>query len=98
MHTSCAFSLHTDTLSNKGKAKARPEADNDDAGSVDSMEMDVDEPGSNFASDTGYSSLRKKTVPGKGKKMAPATVPKVSGSGRRKDAVSSGLPCASTYD
>jgi len=85
-------------LSNKGKAKARPEADNDDAESVDSMAMDVDEQGSDFASDTGHPSLRKKIVTGKGKKAAPATVPKkASGSGRRKGTVSRALPSASTY-
>lgn len=85
-------------LSNKGKTKARSEADNDDAESVDSMAMDVDEQGSDFGSDTGHPSLGKKAATGKGKKAAPATVPKkASGSRKRKGAVSRALLSASTY-
>ena len=85
-------------LLNKGKAKARSGADNDDAESVDSMAMDVDEQGSDFGSDTGHPSLGKKAATGKGKRAAPATAPKkASGSGRRKGAVSRALPSASTH-
>jgi len=75
----------------KGKAKARAEADDDDAGSVDSMAMEVDEPGSDFGSDTGHPSPGKKVATGRGKGAAPSTVPrkKGTGSGRRKNAAGS---------
>ncbi len=56
-------------LSNK--AKGRAEVDDDDAGSVDSMAMELDEPGSDFGSDTGLS--RKKVGTSRGKKAAPPT-------------------------
>jgi len=77
-------------LSNKGKAKARPGADDDDAESVDSMAMEVDEPGSDFGSDAGHAPSGKKGATSRGKKAAPRTVAKkkASGSGRRKDTVS----------
>lgn len=98
MYTSYPFSLHTDLLLNKGKAKARSETNNDDAESVDSMAMDVDVQGSDFGSDTGHPSLGKKVATGKGKRAAPAAAPrKASGSGRRKGAVSRALSSASTY-
>jgi hypothetical protein len=75
-------------FSNKGKAKGKAEAD-DDAGSVDSMAMEVDVPGSDFGSDAGHPSPGKKPATGRGKRAAPSVVPKkASGSGRRKGAVS----------
>jgi len=75
-------------FSNKGKAKARAKAD-DDAGSVDSMAMEVDEPGSDFGSDAGHPSSGKKTATSRGKRAAPSMVPKKApGSGRRKGVVS----------
>ncbi|KAH9962132.1 Metallo-dependent phosphatase-like protein [Russula dissimulans] len=75
----------------KGKAKARAEADDDDAESVDSMAMEVDEPGSDFGSDVGHAPSGKKGTTGRGKKAAPqtATRKKVSGSGRRKNTADS---------
>jgi hypothetical protein len=78
--------------SNKGRAKAR----DDDAGSVDSMAMEVDGPGSDFGSDAGHPSPGKKTATSRGKRAAPSMVPKkASGSGRRKGAVS--RPSLSPY-
>jgi hypothetical protein len=54
------------------------------------MAMEVDEPGSDFGSDTGHPSSGKKVATGRGKGAAPSTVPrkKATGSGRRKNAVS----------
>ncbi len=54
------------------------------------MAMEVDEPGSDFGSDTGHPSSGKKVATGRGKGAAPSTVPrkKATGSGRRKNVVS----------
>jgi len=74
----------------KRGGKARAEADDDGAGSVDSMAMEVDEPGSDFGS-----SVRpqpgKKSATTAGKKAAAPTASrrKASGSGKRKNAVES---------
>jgi len=75
----------------KGKAKARAEVDDDDAESVDSMAMEVDEPGSDFGSDAGHAPSGKKGTTSRGKKAAPqtATRKKASGSGRRKNTADS---------
>jgi double-strand break repair protein MRE11 len=77
-------------LIDKGKAKGRAEADDDDAGSVDSMAMEIDEPGSDFGSDTGRPSSGKKSGTGRGKRAAPSTVTrkKASSSSGRKGIVS----------
>jgi len=70
----------------KGRAKARGEVDDDDAGSVDSMEMEIDEPGSDFGSDSGHPPPGKKSATSRGKRPAlPGGTRKASGSGRRKD-------------
>ncbi|KAH9171107.1 Metallo-dependent phosphatase-like protein [Lactarius sanguifluus] len=64
----------------KGGAKARTGADEDDAESVDSMAMEVDEPDSDFDSDS-------KGATTKGKKAAGPTVAKKKAStSRKKDA------------
>lgn len=74
----------------KGGAKARAGADEDDAESVDSMAMEVDEPGSDFGSDSAHPRLAKKGGTSKGKKAAEPTVAKKKASvSRRKVAVSS---------
>lgn len=71
-------------LSNKGKTKGRAGADDDDAESVDSMAMDIDEPGSDFGSDMGPPS-GKKAGTSRGKRAATSTVTgkKASSSGRK---------------
>lgn len=71
-------------LSTKGKAKSRAGVD-DDAGSVDSMAMEVDEPDSEFGSDTGRPPSGKKGGTSRGKKAAPSTTTrkKASSSGRK---------------
>ncbi|KAI0293920.1 DNA repair exonuclease [Russula brevipes] len=77
----------------KGRAKARGEVDDDDAGSVDSMEMEIDEPGSDFGSDSGHPPPGKKSATSRGKRPAlPGGTRKASGSGRRKDTVSKPSP------
>ncbi|KAH9036833.1 Metallo-dependent phosphatase-like protein [Lactarius pseudohatsudake] len=71
----------------KGGAKARTGADEDDAESVDSMAMEVDEPGSDFDSDSAHPRLAKKGATTKGKKAAGPTVAKKKAStSRKKDA------------
>ncbi|KAH9077950.1 Metallo-dependent phosphatase-like protein [Lactarius deliciosus] len=55
-----------------GGAKARTGADEDDAESVDSMAMEVDEPDSDFDSDSAHPRLAKKGATTKGKKAARA--------------------------
>jgi hypothetical protein len=74
----------------KRGGKARAKADDDDAGSVDSMAMDVDEPGSEFGSDPARPPPGKKNATTRGKKAAPPTASrkKASGSGRGKVLVS----------
>ncbi|KAI0249783.1 DNA repair exonuclease [Lactifluus subvellereus] len=67
------------------RGKARAEADDDDAGSVDSMAMEVDEPGSDFGSYSTRPQPGKKTA---GEKVAPSRR-KASGSGKRKNAAES---------
>jgi len=73
----------------KGKAKGRAEADDDDAGSVDSMAMDIDEPGSDFGLDIGPPSA-KKAGKSRGKRAttSTATGKKASSSGRKRMAES----------
>lgn len=72
----------------KGRAKDRAEADDDDAGSVDSMAMEVDEPGSDFVSDIGPSSA-KKAGTSRGKRATTSTVTgKKAASSRTKHMVS----------
>lgn len=80
----CWHSHYVLILFNKGKAKGRAEAD-DDAESVDSMAMEIDEPGSDFGSDTGRPSSGKKSGTSREKKAAPSTVTrkKASSSGRK---------------
>lgn len=83
------FSLPTDTAE-KGRGKARAEVDDDDARSVDSMAMEVDDAGSDFGSDTGQPPSGKKSATKRGKR-APSpsmTRKKASNSGKRKDTVS----------
>ncbi|KAH8998039.1 Metallo-dependent phosphatase-like protein [Lactarius akahatsu] len=71
----------------KGGAKARTGADEDDAESVDSMAMEVDEPDSDFDSDSAHPRLAKKGATTKGKKAAGPTVAKKKAStSRKKDA------------
>lgn len=72
-------------LSNKGRANGRAEADDDDAGSVDSMAMEIDEPGSDFGLDIGPP-LAKKAGTSRGKRAATSTVAgkKASSSGRKR--------------
>jgi hypothetical protein len=72
-------------LSNKGRAKGRTEVDDDDAGSIDSMAMEIDEPGSDFGSDIGPPSARKAGT-SRGKRAATSTMSgkKASGSGRKR--------------
>jgi double-strand break repair protein MRE11 len=60
-------------LLTKGKGKGRAEVDDDDAGSVDSMAMEIDEPGSDFGSDTGRPPSGKKSGTGRGKKATVST-------------------------
>lgn len=79
----------------KGGAKSRPGADEDDAESVDSMAMEVDEPDSEFDSDSAHPRLPKKGAATKGKKAAQPTVAKKKVS-RRNDAVSMVTP-VNTY-
>jgi hypothetical protein len=83
MASNRAFLLFTDTV--KGRAKGRAEADDDDAGSVDSMAMEIDEPGSDFGSDMGPPSA-KKAGTGRGKRAATSTATgkKASSSGRKR--------------
>lgn len=57
--------------------------DDDDAGSVDSMAMEIDGPGSDFGSDTGHPPPGKKSGTSRGKKAAPAARKKASSSGRK---------------
>jgi double-strand break repair protein MRE11 len=66
--------------------KARAGADDEDAESVDSMLMDVDEPDS----DLDLDSARKRSTTARGKKAAATTASrkKASGSGKKKDIVS----------
>lgn len=68
----------------KGRAKGRADADDDDAGSVDSMAMEIDEPGSDFGSDIGPPSA-KKAGTSRGKRAATSTAAgkKASSSGRK---------------
>jgi double-strand break repair protein MRE11 len=86
----CSHYLLMMSLSMKGRAKARGEVDDDDARSADSMEMEIDEPGSDFGSDSGHPPPGKKSATSRGKRPAlPGGTRKVaSGSGRRKDTVS----------
>lgn len=66
----------------------RAEADEDDAGSVDSMAMEIDEPGSDFGSDIGPPSA-KKAGTSRGKRVATSTVTgKKASSSRTKYMVS----------
>jgi hypothetical protein len=77
----------------KSGAKSRPGADEDDAESVDSMAMEVDEPDSEFGSDSAHPRLAKKSATAKGKKTAEPTVAKRKAAvSRRKDAVSMVTP------
>jgi hypothetical protein len=71
-------------MSNKGRAKGRAEAGDDDAESVDSMAMDIDEPGSDFGSDIGPPPA-KKAGTSRGKRAATSVVAgkKASSSGRK---------------
>ncbi|KAI0284566.1 Metallo-dependent phosphatase-like protein [Russula aff. rugulosa BPL654] len=73
------------TGATKGRAKGRAEADNDDAGSVDSMAMEIDEPGSDFGSDIGPPTA-KKAGTSRGKRAATSTVSgkKASSSGKKR--------------
>ena len=84
------------TLSSSGiksGAKSRPGADEDDAESVDSMAMEVDEPDSEFGSDSAHPRLAKKSATAKGKKAVEQTIAKRKASAsRRKDAVSMVTP------
>jgi hypothetical protein len=75
-------------LAIKGGAKARAGADEDDAESVDSMAMEVHEPGSDFGSDSAHPRLAKKGATTKGKKAAEPTAAKKASVSRRKVAVS----------
>jgi hypothetical protein len=75
----------------KGGAKSRPGAHEDDAESIDSMAMEVDEPDSEFDSDSAHPRLPKKGATSKGKKAAEPSVAKKKVS-RRKDAVSMAAP------
>ena len=79
----------------KGGGKSRRGADEDDAESVDSMAMEVDEPDSEFDSDSAHPRLQRKGATTKGKKAAQPTVAKKKVS-RRKDAVSVATP-VNTY-
>jgi hypothetical protein len=81
-------------LSNKGKAKGRAEVDDDDAVSVDSMAMEIDEPGSDFGSDIGPPSMRKAGT-SRGKRAVPSTANKKASSTRRKGMVSGASHSAS---
>jgi hypothetical protein len=75
-------------LSNKGRAKGRAEADDDDAVSVDSMAMEIDEPGSDFGSDIGPPAA-KKAGTSRGKRATTSTVTgKKASSSRRNRMVS----------
>ncbi|KAI9508261.1 Metallo-dependent phosphatase-like protein [Russula earlei] len=77
----------------KRRAKAR---DDDDAGSVDSMAMEVDEPGSDFGSDAGHAPSGRKSATSRGKGAAQATaIKKASGSGRKIETVITTLVSAS---
>ncbi|KAH9974096.1 Metallo-dependent phosphatase-like protein [Lactifluus volemus] len=71
----------------KRGGKARAGADDEDAESVDSMLMDVDEPDS----DLDLDSARKRSTTARGKKAAATTASrkKASGSGKKKDIVES---------
>lgn len=73
------------TVGAKGGAKSRPGAHEDDAESIDSMAMEVDEPDSEFDSDSAHPRLPKKGATSKGKKAAEPSVAKKKVS-RRKDA------------
>jgi hypothetical protein len=75
----------------KGGAKSRPGAHEDDAESIDSMAMEVNEPDSEFESESAHPRLPKKGATSKGKKAAEPTVAKKKVS-RRKDAVSMAAP------
>ena len=76
-------------LTIKGGAKSRPGDDEDDAESVDSMEMEVDEPDSEFGSDSAHPRLAKKGATAKGKKaVEPTGAKKKASVSRRKDPVS----------
>ena len=92
----CAASLTVPSLillPTKRGGKARAEADDDDAESVDSMAMEVDEPGSDFGSYSAHPQPGKKSATTSGKKVAAPAVSrrKASGSGKRKNAVSRAL-------
>ncbi|KAH8993583.1 Metallo-dependent phosphatase-like protein [Lactarius hatsudake] len=70
----------------KGGAKARTGADEDDAESVDSMAMEVDEPDSDFDSDSAHPRLAKKGATTKGRKAAgPIVAKKKASTSRKKD-------------
>ncbi|KAN0136826.1 Metallo-dependent phosphatase-like protein [Lactarius tabidus] len=69
----------------KGGAKSRPGAHEDDAESIDSMAMEVNEPDSEFESESAHPRLPKKGATSKGKKAAEPNVAKKKVS-RRKDA------------
>ncbi|KAI9432940.1 Metallo-dependent phosphatase-like protein [Lactarius indigo] len=74
----------------KGGVKPRTGADEDDAESVDSMAMEVDEPDSDFDSDSAHPRLAKKAATTKGKKAAGPTMAKEKAStSRKKDVVKS---------
>lgn len=89
------ISYHILILSTKGKAKSRAGVD-DDAVSVDSMAMEVDEPDSEFGSDTGRPPSGKKGGTSRGKRAAPSTTTrKTASSSGRKAAVSITLHSAS---
>jgi double-strand break repair protein MRE11 len=63
------------------------------------MAMEVDEPGSDFGSDKGHPSSGKKTAISRGRKAAPATIPRKNATrSRRKGEVSRALASAFTYD
>ena len=77
----------------KGGANSRPGGDEDDAESVDSMAMEVDEPDSEFGSDSAHPRSTKKGATAKGKKAAEPTGAKKKASiSRRKVPVSMATP------